>query len=787
MEILPSSGWLETKFEHVDKAYDVWHRFGRLAPQERNAIMSFLRLRNRDADIHWSLFFIGAPPKSLRRKLFGHVPHEQVLPLILCKRNGSKEAFSNESSESKSKPEGPPATSSSALSHTLVSDSSALTRPERQSVYDDQVSKIPKGPRSFVHLRQPQVSFVDHPGKAANSDSELKAPHRQSGPKTREAIRRTETKKKIFVEIDQGRRDDSDETIEIIPREQTTDRDKRMMGTHSENRVRKRNSSPNDDWRNWAQVTVPEPVKYREREREPRSGSDGSPHAFRPDGIIGADSGRREQRHRSRAPGSARKFDDRDSETFIRQEEEAARSNLLLVRREASEERRRERRRSPTQVIISNQPVIPDRTRRSRRHDSDDDVEQSTFSRRSTGNIDYESRDRVRDARDSQALVLYERGLGENGDFVGKHVQERRRGVWDEDDYHDGWAITLPDKSRRDRISSGRRRMQASSRHHHKDDASSEDDYDGFPPIYSDKAKSTRRGPEVSDEEVIARTLKRYTTFTGDELPAKTPGIIVVGSQSAQKPAGALETIPRPQEAPGHVEKMAQRREDRQVDVERGQRDEQEEDMAGFGSPPGIIRISKSPFAGTSRVVDAHAAAEEGKPHRRSVSSSSRRSYDRVDMSMPSGLVNKQAPHRPFPALGENQTNDNARKIEIDAEEKRSTLPLDEPFPPQDSTANNHNVRIIGATPPPFPLPNIEGEKKRVSPGALWTKIGRKLVNPEALTQGNERFEELADYVVIFRVMTKAEIEEYAALTREIRAERSTAVDKSFSLSSSWG
>ena len=52
---------------------------------------------------------------------------------------------------------------------------------------------------------------------------------------------------------------------------------------------------------------------------------------------------------------------------------------------------------------------------------------------------------------------------------------------------------------------------------------------------------------------------------------------------------------------------------------------------------------------------------------------------------------------------------------------------------------------------------------------ARWTKIDRRLVNPEALTLGNERFEERPDYVVVLRVLTKEEIEKYATVTEEIR------------------
>ncbi|KAI1818538.1 hypothetical protein GGS20DRAFT_574123 [Poronia punctata] len=62
--------------------------------------------------------------------------------------------------------------------------------------------------------------------------------------------------------------------------------------------------------------------------------------------------------------------------------------------------------------------------------------------------------------------------------------------------------------------------------------------------------------------------------------------------------------------------------------------------------------------------------------------------------------------------------------------------------------------------------------KKDVPPGARWTKISRKKVNPEALTLGKERFEVRDDFVIVLRVLNKDEIQEYAVATAKIREER---------------
>ena len=70
--------------------------------------------------------------------------------------------------------------------------------------------------------------------------------------------------------------------------------------------------------------------------------------------------------------------------------------------------------------------------------------------------------------------------------------------------------------------------------------------------------------------------------------------------------------------------------------------------------------------------------------------------------------------------------------------------------------------------------PLKDAGKSGIPPNARWTKIDRRLVNPEALEVGNERYEERDDYVIVLRVLTKDEIQAYAAKTQEIRSSRST-------------
>lgn len=66
--------------------------------------------------------------------------------------------------------------------------------------------------------------------------------------------------------------------------------------------------------------------------------------------------------------------------------------------------------------------------------------------------------------------------------------------------------------------------------------------------------------------------------------------------------------------------------------------------------------------------------------------------------------------------------------------------------------------------------PHKEDKKLKDAPaGARWTKINRKIVNPEALTVGKERFEVRDDFVIVLRVLGKEEIQAYAAATQVLR------------------
>lgn len=63
----------------------------------------------------------------------------------------------------------------------------------------------------------------------------------------------------------------------------------------------------------------------------------------------------------------------------------------------------------------------------------------------------------------------------------------------------------------------------------------------------------------------------------------------------------------------------------------------------------------------------------------------------------------------------------------------------------------------------------LKDGRKGIPPGARWTKIDRRRVNPAALTDAHERFEERSDHVIVLRVLTREEIEALALRTQQIR------------------
>lgn len=73
--------------------------------------------------------------------------------------------------------------------------------------------------------------------------------------------------------------------------------------------------------------------------------------------------------------------------------------------------------------------------------------------------------------------------------------------------------------------------------------------------------------------------------------------------------------------------------------------------------------------------------------------------------------------------------------------------------------------------------PLKDAKKDGIPPDARWTKISRKLVNPEALEAGKERFEAREDFVIVLRVLSRDEVQGYAEVTQRIRSAREELED----------
>jgi len=97
-------------------------------------------------------------------------------------------------------------------------------------------------------------------------------------------------------------------------------------------------------------------------------------------------------------------------------------------------------------------------------------------------------------------------------------------------------------------------------------------------------------------------------------------------------------------------------------------------------------------------------------------------------------------------------------------------------FIPRTGSGHTHKSDSI-PVPPPGPNHPAGGSTggggkdkwHPIPPNARWTKISRRLVNPEALKTGNEVFEARDDFVVVMRVLTKDEVQGYAEVTQRIR------------------
>jgi hypothetical protein len=167
-----------------------------------------------------------------------------------------------------------------------------------------------------------------------------------------------------------------------------------------------------------------------------------------------------------------------------------------------------------------------------------------------------------------------------------------------------------------------------------------------------------------------------------------------------------------------------------------------------------------------------HALKEQGSYER----SSQAGSHDSEEQKQ---LTRRRRHHHSRSPGGDSYSDESSSDSEVETNRQRQvrvvTPSNEKPDPPVVKSILRQPREKFPEDPAPVRegvAPLKDAGKKGIPPNARWTKIDRKLVNPEALEQGNERYEERVDYVIVLRVLTKEEIEQYTAKTNEIRQRR---------------
>lgn len=75
--------------------------------------------------------------------------------------------------------------------------------------------------------------------------------------------------------------------------------------------------------------------------------------------------------------------------------------------------------------------------------------------------------------------------------------------------------------------------------------------------------------------------------------------------------------------------------------------------------------------------------------------------------------------------------------------------------------------------PNPIPegvAPLKDSKQDIIPPNARWTKISRKLVAPEVLELGKERFEVRDEFLIVLRILSRDQVQKYAESTHRMRS-----------------
>jgi hypothetical protein len=283
-------------------------------------------------------------------------------------------------------------------------------------------------------------------------------------------------------------------------------------------------------------------------------------------------------------------------------------------------------------------------------------------------------------------------------------------------------ALKRPDKDKED-ASPSRRREDEESSHHKRDESES-------------RLRAARKEPMLGDED-----------YEIVEHPSEKPrkGTEPGPGPSGKKREDHVAPPPRDHSSSGDEGKTKIRRRQRASTFDPN-------DTAGLAA------------------LKAQLAATEGKEK-----------TPKNDVASPK----EPSPDRRSSPGGKDDDNANSSALVVKEDRDPSPPSRDERqvrvVPPPNEPAEKKPLKGILKPPKPQfpeePNPVREGvaphkddkTKANVPPGARWTKISRKMVNPEALTIGKERFEVRDDFVIVLRVLSKEEIQAYATATQQLR------------------
>lgn len=88
---MPSAEWLDKISKKQNRESNLWRCFAGLDFLWRNSILEFLKWRNGDENVDWSLYYIKMPQRTSRLTVPGHKHDNQLLQVIIFRRENPPE------------------------------------------------------------------------------------------------------------------------------------------------------------------------------------------------------------------------------------------------------------------------------------------------------------------------------------------------------------------------------------------------------------------------------------------------------------------------------------------------------------------------------------------------------------------------------------------------------------------------------------------------------------------------------------------------------------------------